>query len=237
MKPGGHLLDMLYPRNCIGCGGAAPEPFNYICWDCWSDTARIEAPFCDRCGDPVAGSVDHEFICYSCSAEQPAFDGARSAARYDGVVGEALRQLKYEKALWMAPDMAELLQNCLKAEYPGRKFDLIIPVPLYHVRRRERGYNQSAVLAGELGRRIQLKSVPGMLRRIRPTTTQTNLTAPQRLSNVNNAFKSRRPKWLAGRRVLLVDDVMTTGATVNACAKALKKGGALSVHVVTVARG
>jgi ComF family protein len=231
------LLDMVYPRNCMGCGIADPETFRYICWDCWSDAAHIEAPFCELCGDPVAGSVDHEFICYSCSAEKPSFDAARSAARYDGVVGEALRQLKYEKALWLAPDMAELLQNCINAEYTGRKFDLVVPVPLYHVRRRERGFNQSAVLAHELGKRISCKSVPGMLRRIRPTTTQTNLTAPQRLSNVKNAFKSRRAKWLAGRRVLLVDDVMTTGATVNACAKALKKGGALSVHVVTVARG
>ena len=231
------FLDLLYPRNCIGCGVSTPETYRYICWDCWSDAARIEAPFCDLCGDPVAGSVDHEFICYACSAEKPSFDGARSAARYDGVVGEALRQLKYEKALWLAPDMAELLINCIQAEYPARKFDLVVPVPLYHVRRRERGYNQAAVLARELGGRIGCKSVPGMLRRIRPTTTQTNLTASQRLSNVRNAFESRRAKWLAGRRVLLVDDVMTTGATVNACAKALKKGGAQSVHVLTVARG
>lgn len=230
-------LDLLYPRNCIGCGISAPEAFRYICWDCWSDATRIEAPFCDLCGDPVAGSVDHEFICYSCSAEKPSFDGARSAARYDGVVGEALRQLKYEKALWLVPDLADLLLNCMKAEYPGLKFDRVVAVPLHHVRRRERGFNQSAMLAGELGDRIGSKSVSGVLRRIRPTSTQTNLTASQRLSNVQNAFESRREKLLVGRRVLLVDDVMTTGATVNACAKALKKGGARSIHVLTVARG
>jgi ComF family protein len=231
------LLDMLYPRNCIGCGVSSPETFRHICWDCWSAAARIEPPFCDLCGDPVAGAVDHGFTCYSCSAETPSFDGARSAARYDGVVGEALRQLKYEKALWLAPDLAELLHNCLQAEFPERTFDLVVPVPLHHVRRRDRGYNQSAVLAFELGKRIGCQSMPGMLRRIRPTTTQTNLTASQRLSNVKNAFQSRRAKWLAGRRVLLVDDVMTTGATVNACAKALNEGGATSVHVLTVARG
>lgn len=231
------LLDMLYPRRCIGCGDRSPESFRYICWDCWSDTSRIEAPFCDLCGDPVAGSVDHAFICYACSSEKPAFDGARSAARYDGVVGDALRQLKYEKALWLAPDLAELLHGCLKAEYPGRLFDLVVPVPLFHVRRRERGYNQSALLAGELGRRLGCRTDAGTLRRIRPTSTQTNLTAPQRLSNVRNAFQCRRGKRLAGKKVLLVDDVMTTGATVNACAKALKKGGAESVHVITAARG
>lgn len=231
------LFDMLYPRSCIGCGVPVPETFRFICWDCWSDATKVEPPFCGLCGDPVAGAVDHDFICYSCSAHTPAFDGARSAARYDGVVGEALRQLKYSKALWLAPDLADILHKCLAAEYPGRKFDLVVPVPLHHVRRRGRGYNQSAVLAAELGRRIGCKSMPWMLRRIRPTSTQTNLTAPQRLSNVRNAFESRRANWLAGRRALLVDDVMTTGATVDACAKALKEGGATSVHVLTVARG
>lgn len=231
------LLDMLYPRRCLGCGVSSPEIFRYMCWECWSAAARVEAPFCDLCGDPVAGAIDHNFICYQCSAEKPAFDGARSAARYDGVVGETLRQLKYEKALWLAPDAAEWLHNCLQAEYPGRLFDLLIPVPLHHVRRRERGYNQAAILAHALGRRLGRPVRPGLLRRIRPTATQTNLTAKERLSNVVGAFKYKRTKRLKDQRVLLIDDVMTTGATVNACAKTLKRGGAASVHVVTAARG
>lgn len=208
-----------------------------MCWDCWSDAARVEAPFCALCGDPVAGAIDHDFICYACSAEKPAFTAARSAARYDGVVGEALRQFKYEKALWLAPDMAEWVHNCIRAEYSDRVFDVVVPVPLHHVRRRERGYNQSALLAQELGRRMGCPVRQNALKRIRPTTTQTNLTAKERLSNVADAFQYGRTKGLAGRRVLLVDDVMTTGATVNACAKTLGKGGAGSVHVVTVARG
>ena len=231
------LLDMLYPRSCIGCGKHAPETFRYICWDCWSDAAHVEPPFCELCGDPVAGTIEHGYICYACSAERPAFDAARSAARYDGVVGEALRQLKYEKALWLAPDLAELMHRCLKAEFPERAFDWIVPVPLYHVRRRDRSYNQSAVLAAELARRLRSKTSVRLLRRIRPTATQTNLTAAQRLSNVTDAFQYGREKRLTGKNILLVDDVMTTGATVNACAKALKKGGAKAVHVLTVARG
>ncbi len=231
------VLDLLYPRNCIGCGVSAPETFRYICWDCWSDVNKVEPPFCSLCGDPVAGAVDHDFICYTCSATRPHFDGARSAVRYDGVAGEALRQLKYEKALWLVPDLARLMYNCLMGEYPDQEYDLIVPVPLFHVRRREREFNQSAVLAAGLSRLLGCKSVPRTLRRIRPTATQTNLTASQRLSNVNNAFQSRREKRLAGKRVLLVDDVMTTGATVNACAKALKQGGATSVYVLTAARG
>ena len=231
------LLDVIYPRKCVGCGAPAPETFRYLCWDCWADTQKVVPPFCRICGDPVAGSVEHEFVCYACAAERPAFDMARSVARYDGVVGEMLKRLKYHHGLWLAPDLADLMLNCLKAEFPGVTFDWVVPVPLYHVRRRERGYNQSMVLASELARRISAKSSARLLRRIRPTTTQTNLTAPQRLSNVQNAFTYGRERKLAGQRVLLVDDVMTTGATVNACAKALKKGGAQSVHVLTVARG
>ncbi len=231
------LLDMVYPRSCLGCGKPEPQTFRYMCWDCWSDASHIEPPFCDLCGDPVAGTIEHDFICYACSAARPAFDGARSAVRYDGVVGEALRLLKYEKGLWLARDMTDLLMSCLRAEYPGLWFDVVVPVPLYPVRRRERSYNQSAVLAAGLARRLRCKMSFRLLRRIRPTVTQTNLTAAQRLSNVNGAFIHGSRKKLFGRKVLLVDDVMTTGATVNACAKALKKGGADSVHVLTVARG
>ncbi len=231
------VLDLLYPRSCIGCGAAAPETFRYICWDCWSDVNKVEPPFCRLCGDPVAGAVDHGFTCYACAAETPAFDAARSAVRYGGAVGEALRMLKYEKALWLAPDIAQLMFNCLQAEFPNQDYDLIVPVPLFHVRRREREFNQSALLASELNRLLGSRMVQRVLRRIRPTATQTNLTAPQRLSNVQNAFQFRRERLLAGKRILLVDDVMTTGATVNACAKALKKGGAASVTVLTAARG
>ena len=228
---------MLYPRSCIGCGKRAPDTFRYVCWDCWSDAARIEPPFCRLCGDPVAGSIEHDYVCYACSADTPAFDSARSAARYDGVVGEALRQLKYEKALWLAPDLAELMHRCMLAEFPDVVFDRVVPVPLFHVRRRDRSFNQSEVLARELGRRIRCKTASRMLRRIRPTASQTNLTAAQRLSNVTGAFQHEREKRLAGKHILLVDDVMTTGATVNACARALKKGGADTVYVLTVARG
>ncbi|MCF7849433.1 MAG: ComF family protein [Kiritimatiellales bacterium] len=231
------LLDIIYPRQCVGCGTSSPDTFRYICWDCWSQALPINAPFCSICGDPVAGSIDHGFTCYTCAAERPAFDRARSTVRYDGAIGEALRMLKYENALWLAYDLAGLLHTCVVAEYSTRVFDLIVPVPLYHVRRRQRGYNQSEQLARALGRRMRCACIPGMLKRTRPTATQTNLTAKARLSNVHDAFHHRREKWLAGRRVLLVDDVMTTGATVNACARALKQGGADSVHVITVARG
>jgi ComF family protein len=209
----------------------------YLCWDCLSDMPKVEPPFCACCGDPVAGDIQHDYTCFACARETPAFDRARSAVRYEGAVGSSLRALKYENALWVVQDLANLLFACVQAEYPGQPFDFIAAVPLYPPRRRERGFNQSAVLGSALARRLRIPFREGLVRRIRPTVTQTGLTAPQRTANVCGAFRVGLFARPAGRKILLVDDVMTTGATVNACAKALKKGDAASVHVVTVARG
>lgn len=231
------MLDLLYPRNCVQCGAPSPEPMKHICWDCLADTPKIEPPFCQLCGDPVAGDIQHDYTCFSCAREQPAFERARSAFRYEGVVGEAIKALKYHYSLWVTEDLVGMLLACLEAEYPQQPFDVVTSVPLHPSRRRERGFNQSALLGGALARRLRLPFQEGLLRRIRPSVSQTGLTASQRAANVCGAFRLglfRRP---AGQRILLIDDVMTTGATVNACSKALKKGGAASVHALTVARG
>jgi ComF family protein len=231
------MFDMLYPRNCIQCGVSSPEPFRHICWDCFSDTPKIEPPFCALCGDPVAGSIQHDYTCFACAREKPAFERARSAVRYEGAVGNAVRDLKYKHALWLVKDLAELLFTCLRAEYPDVHFDRITSVPLHPSHRRERGFNQSAVLGAALSRQLDVPFSEKLLRRVRPTVSQTGLTAPQRAANVCGAFRVGLFARLAGLRILLVDDVMTTGATVNACAKALRQGGVASVHVITVARG
>ncbi|HKL21549.1 MAG TPA: ComF family protein, partial [Tichowtungia sp.] len=222
------VLDVIYPRNCVRCGAVSPEPMRYICWDCLADMPNVEAPFCERCGDPVAGDVQHDYTCFACSRKTPDFDLARSAVRYEGAVGEALRALKYDHALWVADDLAELLFACVRAEYSSLTFDVVTSVPLHSARRRARGFNQSALLGRLLARRIKCLYREKSVRRIRPTVTQTGLTAPQRTANVFGAFRAGIFSRLNGKRILVVDDVMTTGATVNACAAALKKGGAAS---------
>ena len=208
-----------------------------MCWDCLADVPRVEPPFCSCCGDPVAGDVQHDFVCYACSREMPRFDLARSAVRYEGVVGDSLRALKYEGALWLVPDLVSLLMACVAAEYAERRFDRVVSVPLFSSRRRSRGYNQAALLASALAARMRVPYKESSVRRIRSTVSQTGLTAPQRAANVIGAFRSGLFSSFSGDSVLLVDDVMTTGATVNACSGALKARGAKSVCVVTVARG
>lgn len=231
------VADFFFPRACLGCGGPPDVGFKYLCWDCLAGTEWLQPPMCSRCGEPVAGRVDRGYECYLCGAVKRYFDLARSAARYDGVVAEAMQTLKYSRGLWMADDLASFLLACVEAHYDVAEFDGLVPVPLYATRRRARGFNQAETLAQRLGRHLDKPVMRGVLLRIRHTPSQTNLTARQRTSNVKDAFTTRKNHQLQGRKLLLLDDIMTTGATVSECALMLKKGGAARVDVVTVARG
>ena len=215
----------------------AEEPGS-LCWDCRADVKVVQVPFCERCGDPVAGSVSGPFECAGCHKIAPAFDWARSAVRYDGVAKECLRRFKYHAGAWLLDDLTDWLMALWKTcPQNVRGADVATCVPLYPKRERERGYNQSALLGGSLARRIGIPFQGRLLWRRRPTASQTRLTAAQRVHNVKGVFMVPWSGRVRGARVLLVDDVMTTGATVNECARTLKAAGAVSVMVLTVARG
>jgi ComF family protein len=231
------FLDLFYPRLCAGCGGPVGAEPGHLCWDCLAGITYVKSPYCSLCGDPVEGRIDGEFICYNCTASRPHFDRARSAARYTGSLQNVMREFKYRKSLWVRRDLAGLLAACADAHYDPEQVDAVCFVPLYPAREREREYNQAGLLARALARRMGKPLLGRCLARIRPTPSQTNLTARARATNVAGAFRARWTRRLKGRRVLLVDDVMTTGATVSECARVLKEGGAVAVYVVTVARG
>ncbi|HNS80767.1 MAG TPA: ComF family protein [Kiritimatiellia bacterium] len=232
-----HILDMVYPRACIGCHARAPENSPYLCWDCQSSIMFVQPPFCSQCGDPVSGYIDHDYICSFCAETRPAFDRARSVARYEGVVRQMLRDLKYNDAIWLVGDLARMLEICARAHYDLAAVDVVCAVPLYGARQRQRGYNQSRVLAEALAERIHKPFISKGFRRIRPTPTQTDLTAGERLANVKDAFSAVSRGWIEGKRILLIDDVMTTGATVHEASRALRKCGASRIYVLTAARG
>ncbi|MBN1269460.1 MAG: ComF family protein [Kiritimatiellae bacterium] len=231
------LLDLVYPRSCAGCGRAGPSPSPHLCWDCLAEVHLIQPPFCSLCGNPVFGYIEHEYVCSNCTAHERHFDRARSAARFEGVVRDMLIQFKYRDAIWLAGDLAEVLHACTIAHFDPAEVDAVTFVPLYPARKRARGFNQAEELARRLARRLRKPLLRRCLARVRPTPTQTHLTALERATNVRHAFRAKWLRWLEGRRILLVDDVMTTGATVNECARTLKEGGAARVQVVTVARG
>ncbi len=231
------ILDWLYPRVCAGCGLAEPDTGPALCWDCRAALPTCQPPWCACCGCPVPGPVDHAYRCYRCAAQPPAFDCARACMLYDGVVRHVIHELKYRHALWVVPEVGGWLAQAVMSLYDSKVFDAVIAVPLHPARRRERSYNQAERLARQVADGLQLPLARNALRRVRPTPSQTRLTAAARATNVKQAFAARRHSWLEGKRVLLVDDVMTTGATVNECAVTLKRAGLAEVTVLTAARG
>ena len=228
---------MIYPRYCLGCGQDAPDAFKYLCYDCWSDQTKVQLPFCSRCGDPILGAVEHAFSCYRCSSMPPSYKMARSAVRYSGGIVDLIKRFKYQQAFYLTDDLVTWLHALVETAFTHEPFSAIVPVPLHAQRQRERGYNQSTILARGLAKRMKIRWHRPWLFRVRPTTAQTHLTQPQRISNVAGAFEADGSCAKKYPSVLLVDDVMTTGATVEACAKALCRAGVESVCVATIARG
>lgn len=209
-----------------------------LCLDCQFQVQPVQLPFCSCCGDPVAGELPGEFLCAWCQKTHPAFDWARSAVRYTGPVRHCLHALKYHSGFWVLPDVERWLRALWNTCPPeAARAQAILPVPLHPRKARQRQFNQSALLAAAVSRLSGIPVRPFWLRRGRLTGTQTHLTAAQRARNVHGVFEVPWPALVRGRRLLLVDDVMTTGATLNECAKVLRAAGAESVGALTVARG
>ena len=220
------VLDVLFPSRCVGCGVYG----SFLCQACQAELPRARPPRCPICWQPQRGAAP----CSRCRQERPAFQGARSLYIYEGAAREAVRALKYNYLSALAQPMAQLMARYVEEE--GIEADLLVAVPLYARRRRLRGYNQSALLARELSRLCGLSLAERGVARRRNTAPQArSVDAEARKRNVADAFNSDR-RWVEGKRVLLIDDVMTTGATLNACARALREAGAVSVWALTFAR-
>jgi ComF family protein len=231
-----HLLDVIFPRACAGCGGRVDGEFLYLCWNCLASIKLLTPPYCALCGDPVYGDLMGKYSCSACLNKKPHFDCARSAAIYSGLIKEMILDFKYRDAVWLGPDLGKLMLACLRQNFNEANIDYITFVPLHKSKERTRTYNQALLLANEIAANIRKKSV-NCLGRVRATATQTHLTAAERAANVRNKFTFKANTALNGKSILLVDDVMTTGATVNECARVLKGAGAREVLVLTAARG
>jgi ComF family protein len=233
----GSVLDLVFPRHCAACGGPVDRPSGHVCWECFRAIDLRSSPLCERCGLRIESPVRHRIVCALCQADAPAFERARSAGRFGGVLRDLLHQFKYGQATWLCDDLADVLHGCVLAHFDWAEVDADVPVPLHSVKRRHRGYNQAALLAGETARRLERPYVGDALARVRPTPTQTHLAAAARRRNVAGAFAAVAPEWVRGRTVLVVDDVMTTGATLSEAAATFKRAGARYVWAATVARG
>lgn len=232
------IYDLLYPRICVCCGKIVDDNTGFVCWDCRSGFKVITAPYCSVCGDPVDGKIENVYECSNCRHNTPYFDCARSAVRYIGTVKEVIHQFKYRKQACLAQDLVKWLIAGYNVNYANFDIDAVIAVPLYVRRERERTYNQSALLANLLAKELKLEAYTKCVKRIRDTGSQVSLNSRQRRINIRHAFAVNDAAWVTGKKLLLIDDVMTTGSTVNEIARVLKKdASADAVYVLTVARG
>ena len=231
------LVDLCLPRSCAGCGQMDTQPQRSWCLECWKKVPWAVSPLCPRCGRPFTDSPDSpDHLCGECIEPTFHFDTARSAVLHEGIIRTRIHQFKFGAQLELAPPLVELLEIAY-ADWGLPAPGLIVPVPLHPKRLQERGFNQSGLLAGEFGRKLRVPvSFDAIIRKNR-TQPQTRLNRRERLKNVKGAFELVVAQRVRGHRVLLIDDVFTTGTTLSECARVLKsKGGASEVHAVTVTR-
>jgi ComF family protein len=229
-------LGLLLPPRCLGCGQTIDRQ-GRLCAGCWRGLTFLGPPLCRCCGYPLPSALPEAPLCGACAADPPAYDRARAALRYDdGARGLILRFKHADRTdvvpafgAWLGRAGAELLAEA----------ELVAPVPLHRWRLLRRGYNQAALLAQAVGRLNGVAVVPDLLQRIAATASQQGLSGRQRRANVTSGAFRVHP-WhqgrVGGRAVLLIDDVLTTGATVSACARVLRRAGAARVDVLCLAR-
>ena len=228
------LADLIIPPTCLACHTPLSQ-HDSVCASCWAGINFIRAPLCDRLGLPMPFDIGGTMISAAAAANPPHYDRARAVAHYAGVMRDMILAFKYGDThharqlfgRWLTASGAQLIEHS----------DVIIPVPMHRHRLLTRRFNQAAILARELARTSSRLYRPQLLLRTRSTPAQVGLTRDQRLRNLAGAFTvpARRRKHVAGQRILLIDDVITTGSTLNACARALRRAGAVHVDALALA--
>jgi len=228
------FLTLLYPPRCLVCNTLGASG---LCAGCAAQIAPVAAPFCAVCGQTLASD---DGGCADCRRRRPAFVQARSLGAYDGVLRHAIHQFKYRDRPQLAAPLGRLLAVYAREQAPalnGLKFDALLAVPMHPVRQRIRGYNQSARLARVLSQELSLPLCTDALARIRPTRPQVGLSAEARRTNLRGAFAVKQAEAVAGKTLLLIDDVVTSGSSLYECSVTLKAAGAAAVYALTLAAG
>jgi ComF family protein len=228
-KVGAALLDFALPPRCAACG-AIVDQVESFCADCWTQIAFLGDGGCGTCGLPLEGT--DAATCAACLAQPPRIARTRAAVAYDELSRRLVLSLKYGRKVALARTMARYMAPLL----PTGEDRLLVPVPLHRARLWHRGFNQSIIIARALSRRTGAPVAPTLLSRTRRTPPLKGLNARQRRRAVAAAFKVRDTAALEGRTIVLIDDVLTTGATAEACARALRRAGAARVELISWAR-
>jgi len=231
------LVDLFYPPRCLSCNDLliSGEDCSF-CRECWSRISFLSPPLCRICGAPLPAGENSPNTCSRCTESPPPFQVCLSVGRYESVLLEAVHALKYRGEIPAGIALGKILSSCVGEHFPVHDYDRVIPVPLHVKRLRKRGFNQSLILARALALDFSLTLDFQSLRRQRHTDPQIGLGRKQREKNVREAFVCTRCNEIENSKILLIDDVYTTGSTVRECARVLMEGGAQLVAVATVAR-
>jgi ComF family protein len=237
LQPQSQLLSIVFPNRCIACSTLTPQRSTPFCAVC---NPSLIGPLicCFRCGIPITDWInEHTPVCGRCMVRRVhPIEQSWWAFEYGGAVEQALQRLKYAKDWCIARPLGSLWRPPKSSVGDKVLWDALCPVPLHWHRRIQRGFNQATLIAHVIAKRLDLPLLVNGLFRTRSTSSQVRLRAQERALNVQNAFQVRHPRAIQGLRILLIDDVVTTGATVRACARALRRCGAASVSVWSVAR-
>jgi ComF family protein len=233
------LVDLIYPKVCLVCRNklkGMPSIDGFVCLECWAKIKKNLPPFCHYCGRHLESSSLTKHICPRCVRQKLHFDRAFSPCIYEGAIKELIHQFKYRNRDYLGPTLSRLLLEFIwEYDLPMDSIDCIIPVPLHPARLREREFNQAQILSNQIARRFDKPVLHGVLRRKRNTMTQTELKDEERFLNVQDCFALTKKENIKNKNILLVDDVLTTGATSSEAARNLKAAGASIVFVLTLA--
>lgn len=233
------ILDVLFPIQCRICFKKLDyKSINtgYICMDCWDAKESIHLPYCLRCGHPAGDGFSEN--CSECKKlKQFYFSKARGVTKYSGVIRQAIHFWKYSFKEDLKFPLTRMMEQFILTGHDFDSVDMVIPVPLHPIKLREREFNQAEYLAEPVSALLKIPLITEVLYRTRYTRPQMELSAEQRLENVKGLFAVRNSQTVQNKKILLVDDVMTTGATVNACSKVLREAGCADVNVLVLARG
>ena len=233
------ILDFVFPQNCISCDGKIQEADHFLCAPCKRDIGFIRQPHCFQCGVPADISYVYpheEFVCGDCRTNPFQFDQARSLGFYDTVLRKTIHHFKYRKQIGVLSEMDLLLEKYFEENPEFCQGFSVSPIPLHFSKMKERGFDQAFLIARQVAKVLKLPLEGGLLRRVKATDPQATMTRIERARNIKGAFEINRPEYVPGKNILLVDDVFTTGATVNEAARTLKKKGADKVNVFTLGR-
>lgn len=230
------LLDFIWPRVCEACGCPVDRPGRHFCTDCLNRLPFSPTDGCCRLCGRAAEKLTGEYLCTDCRDFKPSFDRAASALSFDGDAREAMNAFKFRNHLWLRDDLVDWMEAMLRARFKVGEIDVVVPMPTTLWHRLDRGYNQCDYLGRALARRLGRPYAPHALKRKGSPKRQGGLSEEERRKNVIGTFAVRQSAAVAARTVLVVDDIMTTGSTLSACAAELKRAGAARVWCITLAR-